>query len=604
MQYFKTLSGKEFNPRDLISFAKYKYANDPRKWSEKGYFAGIGDSIRSKFGVLNYDSGQEIDPTFDYNKFDWSDVNDTVASWSTSADSELQNLAKGLSPLLSESAGDRGIYRAAELQTQIAQTTAKGSIDAQEAQWNAVLSGDGSANTIKFLEDNKAASLASLTQQAALMKKQIEAATASGRMEIEADYAGITEEITLGVQKLQEMTVDEYAARGMAFSGTLNRASADIAAAGATQLAKAMAQKGARLGKLVNDLIAYTAQIDMDVLGKQTDIVAQYGLQIASLMDKDEQVRSDAKAVLAALAVQKGTLGELAPLEEESAKLDVDAQYNAATAKADADAEQKTYDRNMDAARLFSQYGITVDSTGNVTGMQLTPLQEWNVIHDQALLLGMYGITVNEDKDGNVSFSVDPTKGGTVKKNETINDGWTDPQARSYLIGLEELEAKLNSTPAGALIPIETLSQGARDVIGAAQGSALQWTKESLATYLANPNTQARIASAKRHDERSRGARMSVSNAALDLNVRDILADLERNGVPITAESYELRARQFFEDPKFPQYVEESLQEKMPYGGGSGGGTSEVGYRALLKKEEERIKAVISDYFGARWLGT
>jgi hypothetical protein len=571
MQYFKTLSGKEFNPRDLISFAKYKYANDPRKWNEKGYFAGIGESIRSKFGVTDYASTQKIDPTFDYNKFDWSDVNDTVASWSTSADPELQNLAKSLSPILSESAGDRGIYRAAELQTQIAQTTAKGNIDAQEAQWNAVLNGDGSANTIKFLEDNKTASLASLTQQAALMKKQIEAATASGRMEIEADYAGITEEITLGVQKLQAMTVDEYAARGMAFSGTLNRATADIAAAGATQLAKAMAQKGARLGKLINDLVAYTAQIDMDVLGKQTDIVAQYGLQIASLMDKDEQVRSDAKAVLAALAVQKGTLGELAPLEEESAKLDVDA-------------EQKTYDRNMDAARLFSQYGITVDSTGNVTGTQLTPLQEWNVIHDKALLLGMYGITVNEDKDGNVSFSVDPTKGGTVKKEETVNDGWTGNQAFTFLQGIAEIEAKVGSTPPGIQVNTDTLSSDARAIL-ASNSNQNAWTKESLAAFLANETIAARFASAKKHEARIKG--MSPDNEYLPEDAKMILSSMAEDGIPLTNENYITAVEEYI------QFLGQEAPSSY---------TGTAGYAGLAKQLEDRRKALLA-YSGNGWLG-
>jgi hypothetical protein len=375
MQFIKTASGKEFNPRDLISFLKFKYKEDPRKCTDKGGFRKAADYIRTNYAVTDYPAdgdGSILDPNFDYAKFDWGDVNDTIQGWGKSADPKLQTLYQ----TLGDSANDLGIYRAGELQNQATQIQAQGDIDAQNVQWNAVLTGDGSANTIAFLNQNKIDSVQLLTDQAALMKKQIEAATASGKMEVEADYAGITEEILAGVGKLQAMTVDEYAARGMAFSGTLNRATADIASAGATELAKAMAQKGARLGKLVNDMVAYTAQIDMNIITQRADIAAKYGLEMASLMDKDAQVRSDAKAMLAALAIQQNTLNKLGPIGEELAGIQADNEYTVAQ-EAATEKRKKAY---ADSIGMYADYKAEIDklnaSTDPDKGWKISMLTE------------------------------------------------------------------------------------------------------------------------------------------------------------------------------------------------------------------------------------
>ena len=338
----------------------------------KGGYRAAGDAVRSAFAVTDYGSDKTIDPNFDYNKFDWGDVSATVNSWANGTDENLKTLATKLSPYLTSSAGDVGIYKAGELANQASTIQAQGDINAQNVQWNAVLNGDGSANTIAFLKQNQADSLANLQTQATLLKQQMEANTASGQEQVNADYAGVADEIIAGVGKLQAMTVDEYAARGMAFSGTLNRATADVASAGATELAKAMAQKGARLGKLVNDMVAYTAQVGMDVLTKSADVVAQYGLQMASLLDKDAQTRSDAKAALAVLSVKQNTLNQLGPVNDESAKLQADQSYAAALAQAKAEEakakaataklifDQSIAQQNADTSRI--------SATGSVSG--------------------------------------------------------------------------------------------------------------------------------------------------------------------------------------------------------------------------------------------
>jgi hypothetical protein len=408
MKFITTVGGNQFNPKDLISFLKYKYASDPAGYSQKAGYGAAADKVRSAFGVTDYGKDQGLDPNFEYNynKIDWGDLNKTVQGWANSDDPNLKSLSETLTPYLSSSADDTGIYKAGDLQTQITNEQAMGNIKSQEAQWQAVLDGDGSSNTIAFLKQNQADSIQSLTDQAALLKKQAEADNAAGRAQVEADYSGIADEILAGVAKLQHMTTDEYAARGMAFSGTLNQAQADIAAAGAAQIGKAMAQKGARLGALTQDLIKYTAQIDLDTLRSKTNLVTQYGLQMAELLDKDASVRNQARAMLAALQVQENTQKTIAPLQSELSHTQADQAYSAQYSKAQQDAEQKSYDRKMAANQLQAQYGIQIDpQTGTFISQSLTPTQKWNVVHDSADLLGQYGIVVNQDKNGNITFT-------------------------------------------------------------------------------------------------------------------------------------------------------------------------------------------------------
>jgi hypothetical protein len=335
MTTFTTLAGKQFNPRDMVSFLKYEWGKgSPNAKYNRDWFHTAAENVRKNLGVANYAATDPLDPSFDYNKTDWGDVYNTLSAWQTDplATAEQKATAADLVPMMGDFGvqKDTGIYHPYELQAQAAQITAQGAIDAETAKQTAILKGDGSANTLAFLKQAQTDSVSMLTEQAALLKKQGEANTASGRQQVEADYTGVEADILAGAAKLQSMTGDEYAARGMAFSGTLNQAISDIAASAASELAKAMAQKGARLGKLVNDLVAYTAQIDLDTLTNKTNAVMQYGLQIASLMDKDAQTKSDAAAVLAGLESQGKTLAQLAPINQELARTQAEQDYAAA----------------------------------------------------------------------------------------------------------------------------------------------------------------------------------------------------------------------------------------------------------------------------------
>lgn len=396
MATFKTLGGKDFTSRDLISFAKYSYAADPRKWQDKKTaFSGPADTVRNTFGHReDYASTSEIDPTFDYNKFDWGDISATLESWKTGGDATLAGVANSFTPIMATAKADTGIYKLGELQNQAQAITAGGELDAQMAQWSSILEGKGSTETVKALDSNKALALSTLTQTAAAMKKQIETNTASGRLQVEADYAGVTDEILAGVAKLQAMTTDDWAARGMAFAGPLQRMQADIGAAGATEIGKAMAQKGARLGKLANDLISYTAQIDIDVLTKNADIVMQHGLQMAALLDKDAAVRQEATAMLAGLGVKKETLKTLVPLQTQISQLQTEGAYDTAKAAEATAAEEKQYTRRTNSAQLEAQYGIVMDESGKVLSTHPTFAQEQAMMNDAAQLMGAYGISV------------------------------------------------------------------------------------------------------------------------------------------------------------------------------------------------------------------
>lgn len=514
MEYFKTLGGKEFNPRDLISFLKTKYISDPRKYDQKGAFAQAGNAVRSAFGVTDYASTQELDPTFDYNKYDWGDVYKTISGWATGGDPKLQALATTLSPYLEGSQNDAGIYKAGDLQNEITNITNMGTIKADEAKWQAVFDGDGSANTIAFLKQNQIDSISSLNEQASLLKQQLQATSTAGREQINADYSGVTAEILAGVRSLQSMTTDEYAARGMAFSGTLNRANADIAVAGATEIAKAMAQKGAKLGAIVQDLIKYTAQIDIDTLRGKTDLVAQYGLQMASLLDKDASVRNEAKAMLAALSVQEQTQNEVAPLQNELTRTQTTSEYDAATVKAQQAADQKIYDRKMAANQLLAQYGLIIDpETGDFAGQSLTPIQKWNIAHDAASLLGLYGIQVSQDANGNYTFT----------------DGQSDGEkaaAMNAQASLNRSQADVTNANKGAATGTMTVSQ--------ANGYIKQYTdlKAQLAKYSQdkNGNWVIRGEMNPAYTAGVAGAPMTIDkpvDAAIITNLQNSLAALE-----------------------------------------------------------------------------
>ena len=335
---FTTLAGKQFNPRDMVSFLKYSWAKgSPNAKYNRDWFHTAAENVRKNLGVANYAATDPLDPSFDYNKTDWGDVYNTLSAWQTDplATAEQKATAADLVPMMGEFGvqKDTGIYHPYELKAQAEQITAQGAIEAETAKYTAILKGDGSANTVAFLNQSKTDAANMLTEQAALLKKQAEANYATGRQQVEADYSGVAADLMAGVAKLQSMTTDEYAARGMAFSGSLNQAISEIASAAASELAKAMAQKGARLGKLVNDLVVYTAQVDLDTLNNKTQAVMQYGLQIAQLMDKDAQVRNDAAAVLAGLEAQGKTLAQVAPINKELAQTQAEQDY-AATQKA------------------------------------------------------------------------------------------------------------------------------------------------------------------------------------------------------------------------------------------------------------------------------
>lgn len=355
MQTYATVGGKTLNPRDLINYLKYSWAKgSPNATYNRDWFHTAAEKVRKNFGITNYAATDPLDTSFDYNKVDWGDIYNTLSAWQNdpNATAEQKDTASALTPMMMQfgSDKDRGIYRPYEVKAQAENLQEQGEIDAERAKQEAILKGDGSANTIAFLKQAQQDSIDALAEQAELLKQQAQASYESGKGEIEADYAGIEADLAAGVAKLQRMTTDEYAARGMAFSGALNQAEADIAAAAAGELAKAMAQKGARLGKLVNDLVAYTAQVDLNTLNNKTQAVLEYGLQIASLMDKDAQVRNDATAMLAALESKQKTLEQVAPLNEELARSQAEGDY--------ATAQNEAAQQNFENSLKLSQLGL------------------------------------------------------------------------------------------------------------------------------------------------------------------------------------------------------------------------------------------------------
>ena len=350
---FTTKGGKTFDPTTLISLAKYQWSASGDKGTyNKQWFSTAADTVRSSFGITNYGKDMPLSDSFDYNKVDWGDVYDTLSSWQTDANATQaqKSVAAQFIPMM-DSYGmkqDRSIYRPYELKAQGEQIQAQGELDAAKAEAQAQLNAPGHANTIAFYEQAKTTAVESLTQQADLLKKQAQADYESGRGQVEADYAGVEDSIMASVAKLQRMSGDEFAARGMAFSGALNQAVADIAAAGASELAKAMAQKGAQLGKLTQDLVKYTAQVDLDVLNNKTQAVMEYGLQMAALLDEDATTRAQAQAVLDGLEVKQQTLNKIAPINEELAQTQAEQDY--ATSKAEA--AQTSFENSLKLSQL------------------------------------------------------------------------------------------------------------------------------------------------------------------------------------------------------------------------------------------------------------
>lgn len=350
---FTTKGGKTFDPTTLISLAKYQWSASGDKGTyNKQWFSTAADTVRSSFGITDYGKDTPLSESFDYNKVDWGDVYDTLSSWQTDANATQaqKSVAAQFIPMM-DSYGmkkDRSIYRPYELKAQGEQIQAQGELDAAKAEAQAQLNTKGHANTIAFYEKAQSTAIESLTQQADLLKKQAQADYASGRGQVEADYAGVEDSILASVAKLQRMSGDEFAARGMAFSGALNQAVADIAAAGASELAKAMAQKGAQLGALTQDLVKYTAQVDLDVLNNKTQAVMEYGLQMAALLDEDENTRAQAQAVLDGLEVKQQTLEKIAPINEELAQTQAEQEY----AAAQAEAAQTSFENSIKLSQL------------------------------------------------------------------------------------------------------------------------------------------------------------------------------------------------------------------------------------------------------------
>jgi hypothetical protein len=557
MATFKTLGGKDINARDLISLFKYQYMNNPvskdakgRLSTDKAKYGTAAQTVRDKLGVLDYGADQTLDPNFDYNKYDWKDVYDTVSSWQTTGDDNQKAVASTVLPFLEQSKNDRGIYTSAELSAKLANEQTQGDIDAQTAQWTSVLnSGGANKNTVKFLEDNKNASIQMMNDQAAKLKEQLRAQAEQGRTDIEASYAGVVDDIMASVQKLQHMTADEYAARGMAFSGALNQANADIAAAGASNIAKAMAEKGAKLGKLVTDLVQYTAQIDIDTMTKQFDTVTQYGLEMAKLLDQDEQVKQQAESMLAALNAKQESLNKTAPMTEELARMGAESEYNTQKAQA----AQQQFENSI----KLSQLGLDQrkqDFLENESRLKYKlaydqlDLDKQKLILDQAYKQGL----LNNEEYSNATDRMKATSSGT-----SVNDGWTDQQARSWLSDVAKLQAVLeqNSDVSDNTDLTNAISQQGQQLVLSLKQSGEDLTPDGIRRYLQKVQTQ--TDEANRHMIRSTGG-MTPNNPYIPNEVRNLLGVLVEENYPITRSNYEALVY---------NYVENKLLEQLRNGG-------------------------------------
>jgi hypothetical protein len=148
-------------------------------------------------------------------------------------------------------------------------------------------------NTIKAYQNiqKQAAAVADYRYKAVVQQAQNEYGL--GMAEIAAKYANVAAQYKENAHNAIYTTTNEWAARGLAFSGMLNRAIANIQGDLANQLNQSALDRAVAELQLRNTLITATLNASLDQIQSNLSAYTQYGLEVARLMDSDNKDLAD-----------------------------------------------------------------------------------------------------------------------------------------------------------------------------------------------------------------------------------------------------------------------------------------------------------------------